>query len=367
MTFLWLYAILVGIYVALYLLCSFIILVWNPRPKEAQLPCISICIALKEEENNLQALLTSLARLDYPFELVEIVFVDDASKDQTPAMLASAHLPFSIRILTNEEGIGKKASLSRAIAKAEGDWIAVTDGDCQLKSSWLKAMVQEISPNSSMIIGPVATHRPSTALGWFDYFDLLALNASGLALNKLGKPTLSNGANYLVKKNDFQEVNGFEHGSQLASGDDMFLMLALENRSKGSVASCINPKALVTTHYNTNWWTFFHQKIRWGSKWNKLGSPWISTFAIFIFLVNFFQLVAIGMLLLTSSSIAYSLVSAKIVIDGLFLLTASRKLNVQFSLFAFLLSSLVYPVYALMFGLLSATKNSYLWKGKVQQ
>ncbi len=61
---------------------------------------------------------------------LEIIVVDDASSDQTPAIVAEvAKADARIRLLRQPANTGPAAARNRGIAAAKGDWIALLDAD----------------------------------------------------------------------------------------------------------------------------------------------------------------------------------------------------------------------------------------------
>ena len=63
-------------------------------------------------------------------ERLEIIVVDDASSDRTPAIVAeTAQLDARVRLLRQAANSGPAAARNRGIAAAKGDWIALLDAD----------------------------------------------------------------------------------------------------------------------------------------------------------------------------------------------------------------------------------------------
>jgi glycosyltransferase involved in cell wall biosynthesis len=65
--------------------------------------------------------------LEQTYSAVEVLVIDDASKDATVKMLSD--IGPRIRILENKTNLGLSASRNRAIAAAKGDYIALLDHD----------------------------------------------------------------------------------------------------------------------------------------------------------------------------------------------------------------------------------------------
>ena len=76
--------------VVLYILQTLFIFIGTHRlnyPQITHLPKISILVALKDEEQTLEACVESLLQLDYPKESFEILLINDRSSDRTPELI----------------------------------------------------------------------------------------------------------------------------------------------------------------------------------------------------------------------------------------------------------------------------------------
>jgi len=105
-----------------------------PRPA----PRVSIILAAKDEERNIEACVTSLLAQDYPD--FEIIVVDDRSGDRTPAILRGLAKLHSqrlrvLRVDSLPEGwFGKHNAVRVGVAASTGEWMLFTDADCRQTS-----------------------------------------------------------------------------------------------------------------------------------------------------------------------------------------------------------------------------------------
>ena len=102
----------------------------------ARLPRLSYFFPAHNEEENLEALgAEALAALPMLAEVIEIIAVDDGSKDRTPAIaddLAARH-PDVVRVVHHSTNYGYGAALRSGFAASRYDVVAFTDGDRQFK------------------------------------------------------------------------------------------------------------------------------------------------------------------------------------------------------------------------------------------
>ena len=235
----------------------------NLVPKtQLQLPNISIVVALKNEAENVKNLVASLKSIDYPKENLEIIMVNDHSTDDTLTHLKNST---NISVYSNAEN-GKKRALELGIKKAKGDWIAVTDADCELSGSWLKSMTSFITEETKMVLGPVFIADGSGFLTDLQTIEFLALQGatSGSAGNS--SPISANGANMLFKKKAFEQVNPYEDNYHLNTGDDQFLMMAIHNEFSNGIVYAQHTDAMVHTKPVRSWNKYIQQRVRWASK-----------------------------------------------------------------------------------------------------
>jgi dolichol-phosphate mannosyltransferase len=96
-----------------------------------ELRLLSVVVPLHDEEGSVRELHARVcASLGHvPFELV---FVDDASRDSTPELLASiADADPRVRVIHLSRNFGHQAALTAGLEHARGDAVAMLDGDLQ--------------------------------------------------------------------------------------------------------------------------------------------------------------------------------------------------------------------------------------------
>jgi dolichol-phosphate mannosyltransferase len=96
------------------------------------MPELSVVVPVHNERDNIVPLLAEIAtalhgRIDF-----EIVYVDDASKDDSLGVLRAAKAQFpELRVLRHLQQSGQSTALRTGIKAARGAWIATLDGDGQ--------------------------------------------------------------------------------------------------------------------------------------------------------------------------------------------------------------------------------------------
>jgi len=101
------------------------------RRYDSRLPTFSVLLPLYREGRVVPALIEGMARLDYPFDRLEILFITEADDQMTRRALLSAGLPPNMRIVTvpNGQPRTKPRALNYALQDARGTLVAVFDAE----------------------------------------------------------------------------------------------------------------------------------------------------------------------------------------------------------------------------------------------
>ncbi len=117
-------------------------------------PAVSVLMSVYNGETFVAEALAGIH--DQTFDDFELIVVDDASTDGTPALLAEAAARDSrIRILTNEHNLMLVRSLNRGLAEARGRYIARQDADDISLPRRLEQQVRflEMNPDVAAVSG----------------------------------------------------------------------------------------------------------------------------------------------------------------------------------------------------------------------
>ena len=96
---------------------------WDP-------PDVSVLVPVKNEEKVVGRLLNALVRLDYPKENLEVVVVEDESRDRTLEICKNYSAKYSwIKVFHRDTSLGKGDALNFAFHQSTGEIIATFDAD----------------------------------------------------------------------------------------------------------------------------------------------------------------------------------------------------------------------------------------------
>ena len=87
---------------------------------------VSVVIRSRDEADRLRLVLTSLSRQTTP---AEVIVVNDASTDHTPAVLAAATSQVDLRVINHAEPRGRAGATNAGARVATGDILVFFDGD----------------------------------------------------------------------------------------------------------------------------------------------------------------------------------------------------------------------------------------------
>ena len=274
---------------------------WNRLPefvspeKQASV-FISVIIAARNEEKNMQHLLQSLHDQQYPKELYEVIIIDDHSTDGTWVLLQELHFeqlqvkPLQLKeYVDNASSIAsyKKKAIETGINAAAGKLIVTTDADCRFTPLWLQTIATFYEANDAKFIAaPVTYYNQSSLLSVFQTLDFLTLQGITAASVYKRFHSMCNGANLAYERSAFYEVDGFNNIDAIASGDDMLLMHKIFKLYPDKVFYLKNRWAIVTTEPAASWKQFFHQRIRWASKADRYDDKRIFWVLLLVYLLN---------------------------------------------------------------------------------
>ena len=332
----------------------------------------TVIIPFRNEAENLQELLSSIYRLNYPITHFEIILVNDESQDNSIEII-NTFIPksnlknsASITVIDNlrRTNSPKKDAISSAIKKAKYDWIITTDADCVLPKYWLDAFDEFIQSNNPIcIVAPVRYQNPNTFLDRFQTLDFLSLQGATIGGFGIKEPFLANGANFGYKRCVFLEINGFTGNENIASGDDIFLLEKFKKLNIKEVSYLKSDLATVTTKPVCNFESLIQQRLRWASK-TSHNPNWFSKFlGLIVFLGNLACILMFLLMLFQILNVrtAVALLVIKFGVDFLLLFKTSRFFKQESVLLSFLSSSILYPLFSVAVVLLSFF-NSFEWK-----
>jgi len=119
-------------------------------------PVVSVCIPVYNTERFILDAVRSV--LSQTYQDFEIVIVDNASTDRTPALLATLDDP-RIRVFHNEQNIGAQGNFNRAVSLAQGEYVKVLCADDVLYPTCLERQAAVFEADTDRGIAVVSCAR----------------------------------------------------------------------------------------------------------------------------------------------------------------------------------------------------------------
>ena len=265
------YGIFTGLHLALML---GIFLEWLREKKTLrnageEMPAVSVIIPVHNEINRIAVLLGSLEKQDYPG--AEFIFVDDRSDDGSMEMIASSlgkNGPV-VRIISIKDNPGpnhKQFALARGIEASSGEFILLTDADCQIPPLWIKGMVRRMADKTvGAAIGPVL--KRSGGKGFFHLYQCYEHGVRYVYLAGaagLGAAGGGFGNNLILRRATLDAVGGYDMVPPSPT-EDAALISRIRSCSKYKVRAALGEDVHVITQGEKTWGALINQTLRWNN------------------------------------------------------------------------------------------------------
>ena len=199
---------------------------------------VSVLLAARNEENNIERCLRSLNNLDFPIQNIEICIGDDDSNDRTADIIhkyIKDEPQFHYyKISENIAGLKGKANvLAQLSHKAQGEYFFYCDADIEVSSTWITSMLSQFKENTGVVVGLTRMKKNHfladlLSLEWLFILTVIRF----LALFKI--PVTGLGNNMAVTKEAYFAVGGYEKiGFSIV--EDFALFMAIVKKKYGFV------------------------------------------------------------------------------------------------------------------------------------
>lgn len=200
---------------------------------------VSVVIASCDRAPTLATTLDAFTRLTTRDVGWELVVVDNASRDATPAILDRfrARLPL---VPLSEPRRGKSQALNRALDAARGQLVVFTDDDVRPSTTWLSALVgaSRRRPEYAVLCGPIEPLYARAPPDWlrdhlFASMAFSRLSLAGRTEGPLPPTILPFGPNYAVRASaltDLRFRTDLGPGTSCPLGDETEFLARLKAR-----------------------------------------------------------------------------------------------------------------------------------------
>lgn len=326
---------------------------------------VSVIIAARDEDFNLQKNLPAILNQQYPD--FEVVIVNHASNDNTSEVLNDLQFKYSnLKIVTIEQDLnffkGKKFPLSIGIKSAKNEILLLTDADCKPTSDrWIESMASNYTSKTEVVLGYGPYNKSGGMLNMLIRYDTFMIAMQYFSFALLGLPYMGVGRNLSYRKSTFYRNKGFTSHYHIPSGDDDLFIKQVATSKNTRIE--LSSNSYTYSKPKQRFIDWFRQKQRHLST-GKLYSPLFKvllgsfSFSQLLFYVTLIILLSKNILMIPTIAVMLITISSRIFIQK----KAASKLGenqlLLFSLFGDILYTMLLPLITII----SLTRRTVSWK-----
>jgi glycosyltransferase involved in cell wall biosynthesis len=219
---------------------------------------VTVGMCVRNCESTLVEAVESIVKQDFPHELMELILVDDGSKDGTSSIVIDQSKRTNLRTkLFCHEWKGLGYSRNVVLGNAEGTYVLWVDGDMVLSSDYLKRLVDymETHPEVAAVKGKQALKPGGNLLATLEGFSRAASRMVDYSSEKSRQKSLGTGGT-LYRLEAAVEAGGFDEKLR-GYGEDTDIEIRLRERGWRL--------AVIDTEFQD----YERCELTWSSLWNR--------------------------------------------------------------------------------------------------
>lgn len=251
--------------------------------KDSELPTVSILVACRNEEQNIEQCIQSLIELNYPKDKLKIIIGNDQSEDNTLKIAKQYAKEYSfIQVFDVQEdstGLKAKARVMAQLDKhAIGDYYLVTDADVRVEPNWILGLLSNMNDKIGVASGTTMV-RSNGLGGLFQEIDWAYFMGLLNVISYSGVPATAVGNNMIIRKEAYWQTGGY---SKIRFSITEDYKLYKEVCDKGWKWNNIMNKDVLGYSEKTNGFIpLLHQRKRWLSGGKELPWYWWILFGVY--------------------------------------------------------------------------------------
>ncbi len=180
--------------------------------KNEQRPGVTILVPVYNEGEKVKETIDSLKKLKYPRGKLEIIILNDGSRDNTSEVVNREIAGTDMIFVDNKDNKGKASTLNQGIDLAKHDFIATMDGDSEVTAEVLeKAMPNFKDESVGAVTVSVEVKNPKTLLQKIVEVEyVIGLTLALKALSFHDAVHVTPGPFSLYRKSVFENIGGFD-------------------------------------------------------------------------------------------------------------------------------------------------------------
>ena len=171
---------------------------------------ISVVIPSFDQANELRETLDALSKQTIPSHEMEVIVVDDGSRDQTADVLSQSIFPYSLRLLT-QRNRGAAAARNLGARQAHAEIVLFLDADMIADRDLVRAHMEGHSQRADILVaGARRTWQPVRRSGFSTVIDIDTNIPNDPALIDDLDVGKAYSCNLSLRRSDWQRLSGFD-------------------------------------------------------------------------------------------------------------------------------------------------------------
>jgi len=245
---------------------------YKPVPDRGYRPNVSIIIPVYNEESVIGNTIDAILNSNYPKDKMELVVVDDKSRDNTLEVINKKSLEYGFKVVAHTENMGKRHAMASGVKQCKGDILVCLDSDTLVEPDSIKMLVQPFTDDEVYCVcgnASVINKNSSKTNTWLTRFQKVwyaeAFRVRKGVESLFGMVLCCSGVFSAYRREKFERVtnewlNEKFLGRKVVAGDDR-QMTNLMMRMGGK--SVFQSTALTYTVVPHNIKKFVNQQVRW--------------------------------------------------------------------------------------------------------
>ncbi|MDP2951583.1 MAG: glycosyltransferase family 2 protein [bacterium] len=229
------------------------------KPTKQSFPLVSLVVPCFNEAHNVDLVVQSLLNLNYPKKQLEIIIIDDGSKDTTfeKAKTWQKKYPAIIKTFSKPNG-GKHTALNLGFSEAKGIIVGCVDADCAVEKNAILRMVNHFQDReTAIVVSTIKILNPKNILEGIQYVEYIISAFFKKVFGFLGSISVTSGPLTLFRASALKELGPYKKAHQTED-----LEIAFRAQSKNmKIDYALN--AIVYTYGEKTMKGLTKQRLRW--------------------------------------------------------------------------------------------------------
>ena len=231
----------------------------DERKKLRKFPYVSVCIPAYNEADNVRETIESVLLLDYPEEKIEVLVVDDGSRDETSKIVKEVireNPERNIKLIV-QKNKGKGAAMNNALNSARGEYFISLDADSTVARDALNEILPNFKGNIAAVLPVIRVKEKKTWIQKIQHCEYSLNFFYKKLMGSLDCINVTPGPFSIYRRDVIKKLGGFDEHNLV---EDLEMALKLQKNN-------YKIRQILTTHVETKAPStlpaFYMQRNRW--------------------------------------------------------------------------------------------------------